>query len=206
MGNLTNVYYASLGKTVSYGYDAVARLNSMTDEFGTTLFGYFLAGPFSRAASEAPTTWSNAGVSHGLWIASMLMASSSVEKPNGLPEERSYLYDAGRLNWLSLNFESFGSGEYWDYTYQGADSQVKKLASPGGATVTNRFDALERLAETRLKSASGTILNLHQYTYDAAHQRTTQTNRVGNYWSFGYDSVGQLTSAKRVFALCRRRK
>ncbi len=38
------------------------------------------------------------------------------------------------------------------------------------------------------------------YGYNDANQRTALTNAAGEFWSFGYDSLGQVTSGRRKWS------
>ena len=70
---------------------------------------------------------------------------------------------------------------------------------PGGGYITNAFDGLARLADTRYVSPDGAILNGHGYVLNNGNQRTRQTrasNAATNTVDYGYDPLGQLTSAQ----------
>ena len=66
---------------------------------------------------------------------------------------------------------------------------------PGGALITNKFDAVARLLSTTLRNSSGSTLNAHSYVYDLAGQRTWLTNTAGDYRNYLYDNIGQLQGA-----------
>src|SRR5206468_3680061 len=61
--------------------------------------------------------------------------------------------------------------------------------------VYNQYDAIARVTDTALYTSQG-LVNRHGYAYDAAHQRTNQTFRSGNYIEYTYDKIGQLKTAK----------
>ena len=44
-------------------------------------------------------------------------------------------------------------------------------------------------------AVNGTLLNRHDYTYNAGSQRTAQTRTGGDYIDYTYDDIGQLQSA-----------
>ena len=79
---------------------------------------------------------------------------------------------------------------------------IRKLTLPNGSAITNQFDSTARQLGTYLRNNSGTLLNQHLYEYNDLDQRTKQT-RVGtlstasvtNSVDYGYDALGQLTSA-----------
>ncbi len=66
---------------------------------------------------------------------------------------------------------------------------------PGGAYITNRYYGNSRLLGTALKNSGGSILNSHDYAYNAGNQRAQQVFSATNYVSYRYDSIGQLKTA-----------
>ncbi len=80
------------------------------------------------------------------------------------------------------------------YAYSGASRLISQLNLPNGSSMAYGYVGLARLTSSTLRNSSGSTLNLHSYLYNNAHQRTRQ-NRNGNYVDYGYDAVGQLTSA-----------
>ena len=66
-------------------------------------------------------------------------------------------------------------------------------------TTSNKFDNLNR--PTRKASQTGTVaVATFGYTYNAANQRTAITNTDSSRWSYGYDTLGQVTSGKRYWS------
>ena len=60
-------------------------------------------------------------------------------------------------------------------------------------TTSNQYDYLNRL------TGKSSALNF-QYQYNSAGQRTRVTQLAdGSYWVYGYDALGQLTSANKYF-------
>ena len=68
------------------------------------------------------------------------------------------------------------------------------FAHSGAAVMTNQntFDYVNRL------TGKASALNFN-YQYNAASQRTRVTLIDGSYWLYGYDALGQLTSANKYF-------
>src|SRR5207302_127901 len=62
-------------------------------------------------------------------------------------------------------------------------------------TLRMAFDDWARLLETTLKNSTNAVLNSHTYTLNELNQRTGQTRTYGSSASYGYDYLGQLTSA-----------
>src|SRR3974390_2111077 len=63
-----------------------------------------------------------------------------------------------------------------------------------GNTVSYSYDTAGLLASTAL-SAGGSTLDSYSYGYNAAAWRTGVTRANGSRVSYGYDNIGQLTSA-----------
>jgi YD repeat-containing protein len=122
---------------------------------------------------------------------SLLRQSLTLAQPNASDWTQTYGYDGSwRLQSVTSPAGSFG------YNHQGASALVKGLTLPNTSYLTNLFDGAGRLLSTTLKTSSQSVLNAHTYQYNAAHQRTRQILTEGNYWDYGYDALGQLTSAK----------
>ena len=61
-------------------------------------------------------------------------------------------------------------------------------------TRPNEYVNLIRLTNLVWKVGSSTVATF-AYQYNSANQRTRVTLADGSYWEYGYDSLGQLTSA-----------
>ena len=65
-------------------------------------------------------------------------------------------------------------------------------------TTTKAFDYLNRLRSvTSVPSGVGQSVLGYGYVYNDANQRVEQQLPDGSAWGYGYDSLGQLSSAKR---------
>ncbi len=195
VGNLTRVRYVSQGATNTFAYDPEDRLQSMSDAVGTSAFSYVWCGEFSQRSSEtAPWTGVFSVVSFYSG-GTRLQSGYILFSPSS--GRMDVVYDTVSANrYTSVLFEqNLASLGTFYYGYLGAGRQLQTVTLPNGSIITNSFDGAARLTETRLRSSSGTTLNLHQYGYNAAHQRTALTNVAGNFWNFSYDTVGQLKSA-----------
>ena len=152
---------------------------------GTTYYGYDAEGQL--LSEDGP--WTNDTVTYT--YTNRLRASLSLPAPNSDPWTQTYAYDgARRLANTTSTAGSFG------YTYDGTRQlQVKKLALPNSAYITNTYDSMARLLSTELENSGNTILNAHVYGYNVGNQRTDQTFLNNNYEYYTYDNIGQLTSA-----------
>jgi RHS repeat-associated protein len=111
---------------------------------------------------------------------------------------QSFSYDAAsRLKTVTV-------GEHViTYTYLDDSPLVSQIAFQRGSatpmTTTRQYDKLNRL--TNIVSApSGSPAVSFSYGYNAANQRTERKESDGSRWSFGYDSLGQVTSGKKYWA------
>ena len=68
-------------------------------------------------------------------------------------------------------------------------------------TTSKHYDLLNRLtAITNTPSGSGVPAIGFAYEYNSANQRTSVTNVDGSFWSYAYDSLGQVTSGRKYCA------
>ena len=79
------------------------------------------------------------------------------------------------------------------------DSIVFKQNSTTRMTRTNRYDFLNRLTSVT-QSAGGSNVSAFNYAYNDANQRVAVTNVDSSRWSWGYDSLGQVTSGKKYWS------
>ncbi|MBU0678742.1 MAG: hypothetical protein KJ626_11565 [Verrucomicrobia bacterium] len=180
-GNLTNVNYHS-DPDVGFEYDALNRRTKMIDSVGTTTWSYVEGctketgtdGPFQNDsvlygydASKRLTNMAYCGISVGYGFDS-LDRIVSVSAPEG---SYSYMYTRnGRL--------------------------PAELIRPNGVRTVYHYDALLRLTNLVHKKSSGDVLLSFAYTYDGHDQRTRVVREDGRRIDYGYDAIGQLTSAE----------
>ncbi|MEI7728031.1 MAG: RHS repeat-associated core domain-containing protein [Verrucomicrobiota bacterium] len=184
-GNLLTVAHPS-STSFSYSYDALNRMQSMTDAVGTSQFAYDSMG---RLTSE-DGPWDNDTVTLG--YANRQRQTLSLQQPNASAWTQTYTWDSMRR----LQTISNPSGSF-NYGYGAPNSPsalVRQLSLPNGAYVTNAFDYLARLTNTALIGSVG-ILNAHGYEYDDASQRKSTVRADGRRVDFTYDAIGQLKTA-----------
>ena len=185
VGNLTNVIYPT-NPAIRLAYDALNRLTNLatlgvfTNSYTYNSVGQLLSEDGPWADDTVNYTYENrlrSQMSLGSWT-------------------QSYGYDAIKR----LQTITSPAGEF---AYLYADTQpsrrVLRLLMPGGGYVTNEFDALARLTDTRYMTPDGaSILNGHRYAVDVGNQRTQQLRRglgFTNTVDYAYDPLGQLTKA-----------
>ncbi len=184
VGSLTNIVYPH-GPSISMSYDALNRLTNMVDGIGATRYGYNSLGQV--ALEDGP--WSDDAVNYT--YANRLRSGLSAQVPNSSLWTADYAYDeARRLTGISSPAGTF------DYDYvPGRQGLVRALELPSGAAVTNNFDTVGRLTGTWLIDGDGEAINRHTYLYNQAGQRTNHTRVKGDYATYAYDKIGQLTYA-----------
>jgi YD repeat-containing protein len=67
-------------------------------------------------------------------------------------------------------------------------------------TVKKGYDNLNRLTGITNLNPSSVVLDKHTYAYNSANQRTAVTQADNSVWSYGYDSLGQVTSGKKYWS------
>jgi len=182
-GNLTNIAYA-VSAAIRLKYDGLNRVTNMVDAVGTTAYSFTSGG--LPQTEDGP--WDRDTVTYA--YNNRLRTGLNLSQPDASDWVQSYGYDGARRLTTLIS----PAGEF-DYAYDGSRQMlVKKLSLPNGAYITNSLDNQARLLSTFLKNSGNTTLNSHRYGY-AAERRIAATNVLGDYRSYAYDAVGQLTNA-----------
>ena len=188
VGNLTNVNYP-VSADLTLQYDALNRLTKMVSA-GLFTINYTYTAAGQLASESGP--WGYDKVSYT--YANRLRTRMSLQQPFGAWAVTN-VWDAAtkRLTGVASGAGSFG------YVFDGTrNTKHAGITLPGGGYITNVFDALARLTDTRYVSPDGATLNSHGYGLNVGNQRTSQT-RMGpgytNTMDYGYDPLGQLLSA-----------
>lgn len=189
VGNLSSIDYPN-STDISFQYDAINQLISMTDAVGTTTLGWKAYG--ALANEDGP--WNDDKITYS-YTTARERQSFALQQPYGSDWQQTYSYDSvGRLTTISSPHGAFT----YDYG-SGPGNLIKRLNLPSGAYVTNSYDSVGHLLSTLLKDGSGNILNGHTYGYNSGHERTNQwrlcSGTVSNQVAYLYDTLGQLTNA-----------
>ena len=181
VGNLAQIRYPQL--TNSYSYDPMNHLTNMVDAVGRTILTYDAAERLLSAGG----LWTGDTVSYtysqGLRTAMSLNSQSY-----------SYTYDLARR--LTLLNSPAGIFEY-DYNVAPASTLISSVSLPNGASITNSYNDMARLAQTSLNNFWGHTLDGYSYGYDLLGERTNILRNMGLTASMvaaKYDSIGELTS------------
>jgi RHS repeat-associated protein len=190
-GEMQSVSYNDgVTPATSYGYDRRGRTTSTVRNGLTTTLSYNDAGlPLAESYSG--------GILSGLAVTrayDSLLRPASVSLNPQPGTLNSYAYDtAGRLS-------SVSSGAYSaTYHYLANSPMVDQVTFQQSTTLrlttSKAFDNLNRLSW--VSNASFFPVSAHAYHYNAANQRDSATMEDGSYWTYGYDTLGQVTSAKK---------
>jgi RHS repeat-associated protein len=187
VGNLTGLRYYT-NHALSFSYDALNQLSSMSDGIGTTTFTYTPAG---QLASESGP-WASDALSYR--YSDRLRTVLDLRQPNAPDWVEHYYFDlAGRMTGLTSPAGTFS------YTYNpglaattSASSLIAKIALPNGAFITNTFDSNGRMLGTWLYNSSASALDSSVCTYNAGNQRTTVERGGENTADYTYDAMGQV--------------
>ena len=182
VGNRTNINYGGTS-SIFYAYDALNRMTNAANSLGAIHIGYNAAGEVLSAG--------------GLWSGDTVTYAYTNRLRGGLTVgawNQTYGHDAAlRLTNLTSGAGSFGcvlggAGA--------ASSLIKQLNLPNGAMITNSYDAVARLASTKLLNSQLSTLNSFSYGYNQLGQRTNIVRNQGSAGSgatASYDAIGELT-------------
>ena len=213
-GQTIGIDYPSPTADVSYSYDALGRIKSMSDAAGASEFryrGHRLAEESIRFVGDGAgqsnlVTFSYAptGRRSGLQLSEAIGTQG-----DQIQENLSYHYDeALRVSLLTLSGDRIGEApQRFKYKYvknaQGADetaflqssAQWRDLTMPNQMSQSRSFDGLGRLEAMEVSNRNKDRVNRHAYTLTDKGQRASQTLWKGNQWTYEYDSRGSLKSA-----------
>ena len=184
------IYNDSLTPPVTLAYNRRGQLKSRDDASGHWEYGY-------QPDGQLDTETASAGVFNGMVVD---RGFDSFNRLNALDVTSlgytvGYGYDsANRLNVVT-------SGVYSTEYARRANSELirtitHKQQGVPGLTATNTHDNLNRLKNRSTVSQNTTAFD---YTYNSANQRT-KVDRGTNFTSYGYDDLGQVTSASKFWS------
>ncbi|HTL59887.1 MAG TPA: RHS repeat-associated core domain-containing protein [Candidatus Limnocylindrales bacterium] len=194
-GDLATVTYSdNVTPNLSYAYDRRGRPISIGQGSTTTARAYDDAG---NLLGEACT----GGPLGGLRITNAFdavlrrIAVGVSNQPSTLVQ---YGYDlGGRLSAVTnSNFRA-------SYTYVANSPLVSQISytysGVSRMSTTKQYDNLNRLTQISSVPSAGPTASFN-YQYNPANQRTAMTNADNSWWSYGYDSLGQVTSGKKYWS------
>jgi len=174
VGNMVGITYAD-GSTEKVGYDAKGNATSYTNREGKQAqYSYnndgLLTSIKNADGSTVAYTWDTRGY---------LISASDAKGTIAMQ------YD-GSGNLTSINYPD---GRSLTYTYN-ADGQRTKIVDQNGNAVNYSYDTIGRL-KTLTDGSGQTIIS---YDYDSASRLIKETNGNGTYTTYGYNSLGQVSS------------
>jgi len=165
---------------VSYSYDGQGRLTSAADDRGTTSFEYDSADRITKITypegRSLAYTYNDAG-----------LRTSMIDQSGD-----ALFYDFDGLGRL-IGLDDI-NGSIVDYAYDTVGNLIRE-ENGNGTVSTFTYDGANRLTEIVNAQADGTVNSFYRYTYDTAGQRVEMESHDGT-WTYGYDAIGQLTSAE----------
>lgn len=191
-GQLATVDYSDSTPDVGFFYDRRGRQTGAANEHDAITYLHNDAG---QLVSEVH----GAGVLDGLIVTNTydhLLRRTNLAALNastGLTAT-AYGYDyASRLATVSDGTNS----AHYGYLANSAlvESIAFKQSGTTRMTTTKSYDYVNRL--TGISSTSAVAAVSFAYAYNSANQRTRVDEADGSYWLYEYDSLGQVTSAKR---------
>lgn len=193
-GDLLTTTYSDTTPAVTNNYDRSGQLQSVLDASGLRTFGY----RHGQTVTEAY----GSGLFAGLTLLRDYddldrQSALSVTSPTGAIYHVTYGYDAAsRLDTVT------SGADVARYTYHPDADLVHTLTQSHSNAVrlvtTKLYDKLGRLQSiTSLPSADSPISFAYDYNDD--NQRTRATLANGEYWTYAYDALGQVTNGVKRF-------
>jgi RHS repeat-associated protein len=197
-GNLTLTDYPAPTVDLAYTYDDKNRLATLVQSgLGTITLSYA-----NGRLTEESGPWANTLVRWNYPAAQFRQSSLQVRQNATNTQDwiQAYSYDtSGRLSIVSPPLGNF------TYSYTAvpgasgfAGALIDQVQLPGGGKINHDWDALGRLTLTEFRNNANVAQNIHGYQYDTADRRTQQTRPDASVVNYGYDDLGQLTSAAIV--------
>ena len=196
-GDLASVSYSDSTANVGNGYDRLGRRISVTNGATVTSLTYNDAGKtVAEAYSGGPLNgWSvTNGYDAFLRRTNMVLVSNTTPMWTNI-----FTYDAASR--LATVSDTANSAAYSYLTNASLAGQI--VYAQNGTTrmtTTKQYDYLNRLTSIGTTNASGVTISSSAYAYNPANQRTGLVNADGSYWVYGYDSLGQVTSANKFWS------
>ncbi|EIQ01743.1 RHS repeat-associated core domain protein, partial [Opitutaceae bacterium TAV1] len=193
-GDLASVTYSDATPTVTHTYTRSGQLHTITDAAG------LLTRAYDGNRQLTAETYSGTGL---LSSKSLTRTWDALQRPSGYTATNipavTYTYDAAsRLATLAQGTHSA------TYTYHPYLGSVATTAIRNNGTERVRqertFDVLGRITRVDTLGNGSTLHARRDYTYNAANQRTQVTHEDSRSWNYGYDALGQVTSAEKRLA------
>jgi RHS repeat-associated protein len=195
-GEQSLIDYADSTADVSFSYDRLGRMTNVVNGAMTTTVYFNILNQFLGE-------WYSGGVLGGLSVTNgydSLLRRATNGALNGatwLTQSR-FGYDAAsRLKTVSEGTNTVA------YSYLANSPLVENVWFTNGSALrmatTKQYDYLNRLKQISSVPSAASAVTFN-YAYNAANQRTAITNADNSRWAYQYDSLGQVTSGKKVWS------
>jgi RHS repeat-associated protein len=188
-GNPRTIAYNS-GPNITATFDSLNHITALTDAVGASAFTYKNFGAFMSALASEDGPWPSDTVMN-TYGSNHKLALQTLAQPSG-NWTKNLTYDSTDLL-MRVKTITTPAGTF-TYDYYGVGREIQSLALPGGNTIAETYDDAGQLLTTALKHGS-TVLDSYGYAYDAGGNRTSVQRAGGAHVDYGYDNIGQLTSA-----------
>ncbi len=187
-GDLTGVSYSDSTPGVTFEYDTRGRMKTATQGGVATSLTYNDAGQM-RSETRNGVTVSNS-------YDSLLRRSGADVYGSGLsaPHQTFSYTTASRLDTITTG----SSAVSYDYLANSPLARQITFKSSGTTrlTTTKAYDYLNRLLDIQSAPVTNALAD-YAYQHNPANQRTRTTEADGSYWTYDYDGLGQVKSAKK---------
>jgi RHS repeat-associated protein len=202
-GDATNLTKGTVGRTLSFAYDAASQLSSVDDPAAEYTYTYDNLGRLTAELQEITGLTPDIEFAQ-TWNANSRRTQLTAEIGGTADFKNDYTYDnLSRLTQIIQQDVSGGNvvaDKRVDFAYNalGQYTSIARYQSTGTsnhvATSTYTYDTLNRLTALDHQQG-GTDLALYDYTYDFMDRIATMTHDVDGTSTFTYDKESQVTAA-----------
>lgn len=197
-GDLGGTDYSDSTPDVTILYNRSGQPKTITDGSGTRALTYDASEQLKDEDYTAGAL-ANFGVHRTFDSQARLSGVSVLGSPSSVLNSVGYSYDAAsRLDTVTQGANTATYGYV-----SNAPMLVQTITFNNGTVTrlitTKSYDNLNRLASISNSPSAGSVQSV-LYQYNSANQRTRATREDSGYWSYGYDTLGQVTSGKKYLS------
>lgn len=208
LGDLTKRKYLDGTTDVVLTPDRIGRITNVTDAGGDSTVTYNANnGQIGEVSYASSHIFGQSSIGYSYSVNHHNLTDIILKKSGINRQIWNYVWDdKGRKTAINNDITQIGATGLLAFTYDylPETSRIKTVSSSYGttlyATATREIDKLGRLSSITNKSASGAVLTRYGYKHDRASRRTEATLRDGSKWKYGYNSRGEVVSAKKYQA------
>jgi RHS repeat-associated protein len=195
-GDLETIGYSDATPPVAFGYDRRGRLRTVADAAGARTLDYDASGSLADEAYAAGLgALAGLAVDRGFDSLGRLERVSALSASSVVSQVDHGFDAASRLRTVALG----ASKATYTYVPNSAllDQTMIDTAGVTRLTTTRIHDQLGRLQSIAQVPHLGAPVSVG-YTYNAANQRIRAQRENATAWSYGYDALGQLETARQA--------